>query len=410
MKNLLFFYQYFHPDDVVSAQHYSQLAIELEKRGWLVTAMPSNRSRHDESVTYDSYERWKGIEIKRIWRPRLRQASTLMRGLSALWMIAAWSLAAFRKKSLPGVDAIIVGTDPIMSLFVVLVWKVIRPETKIVHWCFDLFPDIAIANGMLRSESFIVKILNRLFRQFYKTCNLIIDTGPCQRKRLQIYDGSICKASCATCTPWALVEPQTPLPINSTERKNLFGDIRLALFYSGNIGMAYSYDLFIKLARQLHGEDIHIAFGVRGKRLEEIKKAVSQEDTNITFAGFASMDRLQARLSAPDIHLVSLREEWTGTLVPSKFFGSLAVGRPVIFQGSTKSAVSKWIKEYKIGWVLTPETLNSVAEELKRLSYFPEELEQLNIRCHRVYQDFFSKKHVTDIWDIKLRSLFDDKQ
>ena len=66
---------------------------------------------------------------------------------------------------------------------------------------------------------------------------------------------------------------------------------------------------------------------------------------------------LEVRLSAADIHVVTLRDEWTGTVVPSKFFGALAVGRPVLFAGSPKSAVARWIVKHRVGWVLTESSM-----------------------------------------------------
>ena len=111
------------------------------------------------------------------------------------------------------------------------------------------------------------------------------------------------------------------------------------------------------------------------------------------------------RLSAADIHLVSLQPEWTGTLVPSKFFGSLAIGRPVIFAGSEDSAIARWTRMYKLGWVLTKDNLNEVAEELARISTTPGRMEELNRRCYQVYQDVFSRTHVIDTWDHELRKV-----
>ena len=68
---------------------------------------------------------------------------------------------------------------------------------------------------------------------------------------------------------------------------------------------------------------------------------ITDEDTNITIAGFASEDELAARLSAADFHLISLREGWEGIVVPSKFFGALAMGRPVIYMGPSDSCLEE---------------------------------------------------------------------
>ena len=87
-------YHYFHPDDVVSARHYEGFCRGLAARNWDVEALPCNRGCRDEAKIYSSRESWEGIDIHRIWRPRLNQASKLGRILNAVWMIAAWQIYA----------------------------------------------------------------------------------------------------------------------------------------------------------------------------------------------------------------------------------------------------------------------------------------------------------------------------
>jgi len=47
MPRLLVCYHFFHPDDVVSARMFSDLAAEQVRRGWDVTALASNRTWSD---------------------------------------------------------------------------------------------------------------------------------------------------------------------------------------------------------------------------------------------------------------------------------------------------------------------------------------------------------------------------
>jgi glycosyltransferase involved in cell wall biosynthesis len=103
--------------------------------------------------------------------------------------------------------------------------------------------------------------------------------------------------------------------------------------------------------------------------------------------------------------LVSLREEWTGTVVPSKFFGALAAGRGVLFSGSPDSAIAKWIAEHRVGYVVTPNTIEAVAQQLKQLATNPAELVAMRQRCHHVYHTHFSKETQLNRWDTELRAL-----
>src|SRR5690348_17334898 len=136
-------YHYFHPDDVVSARHFSDFCQELAARGWHVEALPCTAGCRDERKSYPHREEWNGVSIRRVWRPRFRQASTLGRMLNAAWMILAWSTALVGKRHRARPDVLVIGTDPVLSVLVSLFVKRLRPTIRVVHWCYDLYPEAA---------------------------------------------------------------------------------------------------------------------------------------------------------------------------------------------------------------------------------------------------------------------------
>jgi glycosyltransferase involved in cell wall biosynthesis len=395
-------HHYFYPDDVVSARHFEDFCKGLAARGWQVEAMPCNRGCRDDRQTYPRRETWCGIAIRRVWRPRLRQASTAGRLINAVWMIFAWSLLLVvrRRKNLP--DVLVIGTDPVLSVLVACFVKRLRPSVQVAHWCYDLYPEAPIAEGMFRENSILVRLLKRLTVAAYRCCAILADLGSCMRRLLERYNSP---ARHVTLVPWALSEPDAVVPADPATRQELFGEAKMGLLYSGNFGRAHSYEEFLELARSLRGEPVHFCFGVRGNQAAELRAAVQSDDTNVTFAGFAPESALEKRLGAADIHLVSLRAAWTGMVVPSKFFGCLAAGRPVLFAGSQDAAIAHWIREYGIGWVLDRETLPQVAQELRRLAGDTTELHALRQRCHDVYEAHFSQEKTMDRWNTELRAL-----
>jgi colanic acid biosynthesis glycosyl transferase WcaI len=386
-----------HPDDVVSAVLVTDLCVELVRRGWEVKAMPGNRSCRHESLKYAPKEQWFGVNFQRVWRPEFSQTKALGRFSNAIWMTARWSLAALTEAP----DVLIVGTEPVLSVTVAGLWKVLRPRTRIAHWCFDLYPEAAIADGILRRDGWFARLLNPVLTWSYGCCDLLGDIGPCMAQRIRAYHP---KGRQVTLTPWALTEPEHPLPIDKCEREALFGDSPLALLYSGNFGRAHSSDLILHLARRLEPHRARVAFSVRGNRAAALQRETA-DIPNVTFAAFAAQEKLEARLSAADIHVVSLKEEWVGTVVPSKFFGCLAVGRPVLFAGSAESSIAQWIREYKVGWVLTADTMDATIDELLCYCREPERLRELFEHCHAVYKRHFSKQSVVDQWNAELRDL-----
>lgn len=395
-------YHYFHPDDVVSARHFSDFCQELAARGWHVEALPCTAGCRDESKTYRRVETWNGVFIRRVWRPRFKQASTLGRMLNAAWMIVAWTVAMASRRNGAKPEVLVIGTDPVLSILVSLFVKRLRPSVRLVHWCYDLYPEAATAQGIVGEQSLFVRLLKRLLREAYRSCDLVADLGSCMRMRLQGYEHRCRKV---TLVPWALSEPHDVLCPDREVRKELFGSASLALLYSGNFGRAHSYAEFLELSRLLRDENIHFCFGVRGNRANDLRAAVRDAAQNVSLAGFAPESELAKRLTAADIHLVSLRPEWTGVVVPSKFFGSLAAGRPVIFAGSRDAAIARWIEAYGVGWVLDRSSLEKVACDLRRLANSREDLVLLQRRCHEVYHAHFSRRRIMDCWDQELRIL-----
>jgi glycosyltransferase involved in cell wall biosynthesis len=208
-----------------------------------------------------------------------------------------------------------------------------------------------------------------------------------------------------TYTPWALSEPSAPAQPDPEERATMFGSAPVGLMYSGNFGKAHAFDTLLALARKLRPEGVPFVFNVRGNRVQELKSAVTPDDTNISFGAFVPQDKLELRLRAADVHIVSLRPEYVGTVVPSKFQGALAAGRPILYAGPKNSAIAQWIESLGLGWILTDETLDEVAAQILDLRSRPETLESLKQRCFSVYQSQFSRRAILDRMDHDFRAL-----
>ena len=409
MKALVF-YHYLYPDDVISSVHFSDLCQGLVARGWEVTGYCCTRSCRDPRLTFPWATTWNGVKIRRIWRPGFSQSSSVGRLLNSMWMIATWSLLAFN----PFLRAsqLVIGTDPVMSILVALPWKLVRPRIRIAHWCFDLYPEAAIADRLIPENGLIARTLNMLVKAAYRRCDLVADLGPCMKACLSKYLRS--QHSARTVPVWAIVEPEAPAPADETERRSLFGDAKLALLYSGNFGKAHSYEEVLDVAGGFSPGEAKFVFSARGNRLGRLIQAIKTGPANVKMAEFATFQALERRLAAADVHIVTLRSEWTGAVVPSKFFGAIAMGRPVLFIGSGSSGIARWIEEFRIGWVLdtgrSPDAtyqmeIGRVVRELKELAEDRPRLEKLFSHCHSVYQANFSRQRILDLWHRELGAL-----
>jgi colanic acid biosynthesis glycosyl transferase WcaI len=392
-------YHFFHPDDVVSARHYSDFAVELAKRGWDVTVLTSNRyCRYPGRKITIQEEDWNGVHIIRVPRIGWNQSHDVLRIGNALWMMMGWLI---KLRKLPKADVIVVGSDPQFSqLLFPAIKALIRPKA-LAYWSFDLFPEAILADEARGPVRWGAKLMRHLVGRAYHSVDLMVDLGLCMRARLDAHNH---QAKRETLTPWALVEAKKPAPPDLATRHEMFGDASLALLYSGNMGKAHDFMPFLHLARVLNRIDpkIVFCFACRGNRVGELKAAITSRDTNVRLAPFADESELEKRLNAADIHLLSLRPEWAGVVVPSKFFGSLAVGKPVIYAGPDFSSIAGWVREFDVGLVLTEDNFKTIVQELLKISQNPDVLKAWQTNALQTYQNRFSKKIVMDAWNSAL--------
>ncbi|VUX46360.1 Glycosyltransferase [Candidatus Defluviicoccus seviourii] len=394
-RRICFFYHFYYPDDVVSARLFGDLCEGLAERGWQPVILTSNRLRRNPAQSLSPGSEFRnGVEIVRVWRPGFSQGSFAGRLVNSLWLLAAWLVSVAR---MPRSAAFIVGSDPPLSQCLFPFLKLISPASRVIFWCFDLYPDALAADKPTGRRAILARVCARAIRFTYRYLDVCVDIGPCMREKLATYRP---RGEAVTLTPWALVEPGGVREPDPVVRKQIFGDASLALLYSGNLGHAHDFADFLALARLLRERTpgIVFAFAVAGMRVPELKAALREDDHNIRLLPLAPEAELQKHLEAADIHLVSLRTEWSGIVVPSKFFGSLAAGRPVLSSGSPMGCVGRWTAELGVGWVLSADSLDRIAGALVASLRDRQWLRVLGDRAFRSYHSNFSRNRVIEEW------------
>ena len=409
--SLLVCYHFFHPDVVAGARMFADLAEEQGRRGWRVSALTSNRLWHAPRERLPARETWSGVGVHRLFRPPFDQARPAQRLANSAWMIAGWLARAL---TLRRFDAVVIGSDPAFAALLAAPLRQARRRTAIAHWCFDLYPEAIDAEGTGGGAGALLGPLARtMMGVAYRRCDAVVDIGPGMRGRLARYAGEWRRE---TITPWALIEPPTVAPPDPAARAALFGDARLALLYAGTMGRAHDFEAFLALARRCRarsGNAVQVCFACRGNRYEALRAALRPDDSNITLAPFTDEAGLPARLQSADVHLLSLRPEWAGLVVPSKFFGSLAVGRPVVFAGPPSSEIAAWIGEHDLGLTVgagsDADGVDAAAGRLHELVDRPAALRAWQENAQRTYQAHFSKAIGNDRWNSLLRALIADR-
>lgn len=117
---------------------------------------------------------------------------------------------------------------------------------------------------------------------------------------------------------------------------------KVVLLYSGNFGVAHDHETFLAgyRAHHRHGSG-RVAFwlnatGARADLVEELLRAEGLPVHRSRPVPLADLPRL---LVAPAAHLITLRDEFVGYVLPSKVYGCIQSGRNILFIGSDSSDV-----------------------------------------------------------------------
>jgi glycosyltransferase involved in cell wall biosynthesis len=133
----------------------------------------------------------------------------------------------------------------------------------------------------------------------------------------------------------------------------------------------------------------HVRFDMAGggAQLERVRAAAPP---NVTFRDYAPREQLAESLSSADVHLVSLRPEMEGLIVPSKFYGILAVARPVIFIGARDSELARLIRDHDCGFAVEPGDSAALVAAIEKLAQDRAHAVELGRRGRALYDARFA--------------------
>lgn len=360
---LLFINRYFYPDISATAQLLTELAEDLAAQGDTMTIITGTMAYAGDKSVLPAQEFYKGIRIVRVGSTCFGRTRTLGRLVDCVSFWISAFVVAIRTKHQ---DCLIVLSDPpLLSVLAAVVRAVKRVKT--VCWLQDVFPEIAVRAGVL-PEGFLARWIRRLGRWSLWQMDQVIVIGGCM-ERFLLSQGL--PARLVIRIPnWAdgrLIQP-LPKENNAFFLKHGLQD-RFVVMYSGNHGMVHEFETLVALIRKTQSTPricfCFVGEGAWKPRLVDISQAEGWP--HVVFLPYQPKDQLECSLSAAEMHLVSLRAEMEGLCVPSKLYGVLAAGRPVLFVGPAESEVARVIREAGCGASVMPGDTAAAVEALLTL-------------------------------------------
>ncbi len=364
---LIFVNRYFWPDRSATSQILTDVAFHLADEGYGVRVIASRSSYESDEGPYPAKQTERGVDVHRVATPSFGRGSIAGRIADYLgfYFTAFCKTLAVAKKG----DVVIAKTDPpVLSWPIGLAARI--KGARRANWLQDLYPEVAEAFGVLGSGAITTKAARRLRDRSLRKADLNVAIGDRMADLLRQQGVADDRISVIP----NMTDDEAIRPIVSTDNPLRqewgFASSDLVVGYSGNLGRAHEVDTVLGAAEALQAEgrgDIRflvIGGGFLRDRLEN--EIAARGLKNFTLKPYQPRDQLHFSLTVPDVHWVSLLPALEGLIVPSKFYGAAASGRPVIFIGSSSGELGVIVPQSNSGAVVGVGEAGELAQLLRR--------------------------------------------
>jgi glycosyltransferase involved in cell wall biosynthesis len=249
----------------------------------------------------------------------------------------------------------------------------------------DVYPDVAEELGILKPKGWIARVLGWVFDRSRHGADGILALGECMATRIR--RRGISPGKIHVTENWADGEAIRPLPFNS--------DGKLSLIYSGNLGLVHEIDTFVDAMLRMRDDSrMQFIFSGGGRMRGYLENFCAEKGLRqVAFEDYCPREDLAQRLNEGDIGLVTQKKETAGCVVPSKAYGVMAAGRPLLFIGPSDSTLARMIAKHDCGWQIEPGDVDGLVGLLHTLAVRPELVWATGKRAHDAFLRHYDLPH-----------------
>jgi glycosyltransferase involved in cell wall biosynthesis len=353
---------YFPPDTSATAKMAMAMAEPLSQRHEVTVLC--GRPSYDPSAR----RAWRISRTERIGRLRvIRIGSTdyprFQMSRRVLNYLSYVALAVPRALFLP-CDVVLAMTDPpfqgIVGAFVALLKR--KPYIYNIR---DLYPDMAVG-GALVSPGMLTRIWERLHRWALRRAARVIVLGNDMRARIIAKGVDAARVMVVRDGADIPAADAPPVAVDCDVVQAIRGHARFVLVHAGNLGFYGAWDTLILAAKQLVPDGVRLVFvgdGAQRQQLETRAAGVS----NIIFLPFFPGSKIASVLAAADAHVITVKRGLEGVVVPSKLYGILVAGKPIVALAAEETDVATLGKQQGFAVCCSPDAPEEMVAAVRAL-------------------------------------------
>ena len=357
-----FINRYYHPDESSGTSLLLDLTEELSKKGFSNLVVLTSNRVSNSNTKLSKKEIINGVKVIRLRSLNTEKRKIYFRFLDyGLFLISAFLFVLLKLKK---GDLVVSMSDPPLLSFFIGISCSIKGISQI-NWIQDVYPEIA---STLSVKVPFPKTLQKLrkWSMNRSKINVLIS----QEMSDYFINIGIDKKTIKIIPNW--VNGKSIFPIDKKENnkyKDFASNDKFVVGYSGNMGVIHDFKLLLESTKKLKDEtSIEFLFIGSGNRKKEIEDFVSVNKLkNVKIHPFQKRQILNYTLNIPDVHVITLLEGVSPYAYPSKIYGAMAAGKPLIFIGEENSELFNFIEVNDIGFSVRNTDLNRLIEVIYTL-------------------------------------------
>ena len=374
----------YYPPDTSATAKMAQTVVDALSAKHDVTVL-SGRPSYDPTGrrTWRPYqtEEWGKARVIRVGStdyPRLEMKKRVFNYLSYVF------LAVPRALLLP-CDVILAMTDPPFEGIVGALVAMLKSKPYVYN-IRDLYPDMAVG-GSIVEPGLLARIWERLHRWALRRATKVVVLGEDMRNRILakgvdaacvivVRDGAEVPAS----------PPKSP-PLDPSVIQSIRGDFRFVLLHAGNLGFYGAWETLAEGVRRLEKEGVGLVFVGDGAQREKLVTSCAGI-SNVRFLPFFPASKVPSVLAAADAHIITIKRGLEGVVVPSKMYGILAAGKPIVAVAPAESDVVSIGRREGFAIGADPDAPAEFAERVREILADPVRLRRMGEAAARVAPEY----------------------
>ncbi|MGB5981049.1 MAG: glycosyltransferase family 4 protein [Nonlabens sp.] len=345
---------------------YSDLLRELVNRGHHITAVTPLERRDKKRTKITRSSNFVNLQVRTL---NIQKVNVLEKGMGMVLLSKQFYRAMKKHQAHTDYDLILYSTPPI-TLYELIAR--IKKQTKAATYLLlkDIFPQNAVDMGMMRKGGLLHSYFSSIEKKLYQISDHIGCMSPANVEFIKKHHPyiSISKIHVNPNSIEPLYEIESSIDKYGLRAKYGLPQNKLLLVYGGNLGKPQGIEFLVEILEKYKGNQVHFLIVGGGLQYEQLKRWFKQADPSYaTLINTLPKLEYDLLLSACDVGLIFLSENFTIPNYPSRLLSYLEMGMPVISSTDVNTDVGVVLEDWECGYNITSGDHKSFFESLEIL-------------------------------------------